>query len=70
MPVTTWEEIAGYACSSCGKPATHFYGMAIPEHAVCCDCHTGSFGGGLYTAKEAADAHARVLLRRAQEGGE
>jgi hypothetical protein len=66
MPVTGWEDVAGYRCVTCGGPATHIYGTVY----WCCSCHTGEEGGGLFTREEAQREHARVLTRRAEGGGE
>ena len=61
MPTTPWDDVAGVTCQCCGlNPATHIYG----DLYICCDCHTGEKDGGLFTAEEAAAAHAEVLATR------
>lgn len=44
MPVTNWEEIQGYRCVICSRPASHFW-LNAP---FCCQCH----GGNLCSARE------------------
>ena len=56
MPMTSWEEIAGEKCAMCERPASHFYGWT----PLCCQCH----GGNIFTAKETAEAHAKILAEK------
>jgi hypothetical protein len=53
MPVTPNSPMIGKTCEVCGGPATHYYGYAT----ICCDCHTGEPGGGLYTREQADRIH-------------
>jgi hypothetical protein len=64
MMMSTWEEVAGKLCEICGGPATHYYGNSI----ICCSCHVGEKDGGIYTAAQAAEAHARILAERQARG--
>jgi hypothetical protein len=53
MPVTPNEACVGKFCGMCGGPATHAYGLTW----LCCDCHTGEPGGGIYTREQAERIH-------------
>jgi hypothetical protein len=66
MPMSSWEDVAGKTCEICGNPATHYYGWTL----ICCDCHVGEKDGGLFTKEQAQEEHTRILIRRAEEGGE
>lgn len=65
MPVTGWEEVAGKPCQMCGGPATHFYGDVV----ICCDCHVGEVGGGLFSRDQAEEEHKRVLAAKHRKKG-
>lgn len=64
MPISFWEEVAGETCCECGGPATHIYGTVF----WCCECHGRDYGGGLFTREQAEVEHARILMRRAENG--
>jgi hypothetical protein len=53
MPMTEWQEAKGATCALCQGPATHYYG----DIWICCDCHVGVPGGGLFTREEAEKIH-------------
>jgi hypothetical protein len=61
--MTGWGDVAGKPCEVCGNPATHIYGAAV----ICCDCHVGEAGGGVFTREQAEKEHARVSEARAKK---
>lgn len=58
--MTGWKDVAGKPCEICGGPATHYYGTQL----ICCDCHVGEIGTGLFTREQAELEHRRVLDAR------
>jgi hypothetical protein len=64
MPITPWENIAGYKCGKCENLASHFYDDDLP---ICCLCHQkiGShFLLPLFTAEDTRIAHEMVISKR------
>jgi hypothetical protein len=55
MPMTSWDDIVGYCCYSCGRWATHWYG----SWALCCACHLESLAEGAFMAQRAIEVNTR-----------
>ena len=54
MPVTSWHDIVGLACASCGKLASHYWG----GRPTCCTCH----GGYLCSPQETEEGQRQAYL--------
>lgn len=58
-PLTSPQDIAGYLCIECHKPATHWYG----NNPLCCACH----GGQIYDHTEAVREHDKMFAQLREE---
>ena len=68
--ITPWREIAGYKCSECGDPASHFFASKKASFPLCCQCHQkmGSYYQiPLFSAEDTKFAHEMIAKEKREQ---